>query len=501
MNWNAVGFVAILGIVGVGVDYHQQSQKAGLSLGQMGPGDYVGTIQARIDGVKAEKAAQLADSNRKKAWKAGGKPYLPEAPEGWTRRGFNEGSTLAIVPAMKKKDAMGDVAGGNYLAAARMTEAVPEGHSASGGGIASLMGQRSAADIATEVAGRSWVYERDGETVFVEVKTRRAPNLNSLAGSISKTMEMAVGGMDGIDRGWDVVGGVAYTESLNSNGKHPNHYRILKGVIGFGQEIHIRVHANASSASTREILAAIDYDGMNAMLRMPMAAVGNGMEPPAGVKRDELADKMLKLRREFDLLLAKEGQYRLRNLNAGALVFNTMARNYGAGDGMVDMTGGQAVSMEALIYAGFRQGMRELMQGGDGFAALGEVGGAFGTAVAQHQATTLDGASQEAAAVPVMSPGLAAELGEVTAADASAEQAVAEQAVASTQASAAEKSGGGFLGSISGLFGGSGGNSGEVASAVASRDKVQVRRLGSGGGTRIATGGCGAGQFCQASDE
>ncbi|MDQ2091965.1 hypothetical protein [Marimonas arenosa] len=550
MNSYAIGFVAVLGVVGLGVDYHQQSTKAGLSLGQMGPGDYVATISARIDGAKAEKMAKLAESNRKKAWKEGGKPFLPDAPAGWVRRGFDEGDNTAILPArrMKKMGTHGDA---NYLAAAKMLTGPDGGGSKAGAGIANLMGQRSAADIREEVATRSWVYERGDESVFVEIKTHKAPGLNSLVGNVAATIDASFGGLEGSDRGFAVIGGVGFTEALNSDGQHPNHYRILNGRIGFGQELRIRVHANASTASTREILEAIDYDGLNALLRTPMASVGNGMTPPPGTEQEKLAEAMLSLRQEFETLLAQEAQYRVQNINGGALMINTLAQGYGAGvDGVTDLTGGKAVNMETLIRAGYRQAMRDLMEGRDGYAALGEVGQSFGVAVAQNQAQLPDAEEDSPMPeMPKMSAALAAELGVLESVDSpgdGASQGAGSNAPGSLEGRKADakkvakalgmngsqadatiasmssiarmveqdnagpqprsnepavqknEESGGFMSGLRGLFGG-GEKSGTVRQ---SREKVEIRRLGSGGGTRLGSGGgCGAGKFCEAKDQ
>ena len=433
MNFYAVGFVAVLGVVGLGVDYHQQSVNAGVPLGVLGPGDYIETITARFDAHKAEKLAEEVEAERKRAWKVGGKPYLPEAPAGWTRRGFDEGPTTAIVPAYKQARGSGMASRANYLSQARMEDAVSGGASSAAEGVSNMMGQRSAADIAKAVATRSWVYERGDETIFVEVTQRKKPNLNSLVGNISKMMEATMGAMDGIDRGWDVIGGVAFFESLNADGTRPNHYRILTATIGFGQEIDLRVHANASSASTREVLSAIDFDGLNAMLKNPMSSVGNEMTPPPGIDRVELAERMAKVRREFDALIMMEGQYRLQNLNAGALMINTMAQGYGVGGGgLVDITGGQAVNMETLIYAGYRQAMREVMEGGDGRQAAGEVGGFLKQAMVDNPGA--DPAKPKELPKGVMSAALAAELGVMQAAEAAPAAATAAALAAAATA-------------------------------------------------------------------
>ncbi|MEZ5714224.1 MAG: hypothetical protein R3D85_03015 [Paracoccaceae bacterium] len=549
MNFYAVGFVAVLGVVGLGVDYQQQSVNAGVGLGELSLGDYVATYSARYNGMQAEKAAEKAEDARRAAWREGPKPFLPEAPAGWTRRAFDAGDNSPIIPFEHRKQGLHDPDGFNYLAGAIIAPGETLETIKPAAGIAKIMGQRSAADVMKEVAGRSWVYQRGDEMIFLEATKSNPKNLNSLAGNIAATLDASFQGLGGRARGYGVIGGVAFVEDLNDKGRPSNHYRTLRGTMGFGQEVHFRVHANASAASTREVLQAIDFDGLNALLKTPMANVGNGITPPPGVDEAELAEKMEDLRSEFQTLLAAEAQYRVQNMNAGALMINTLAQGYGAGGGLVDLTGGQAVSMETLIYAGYRQGMRDLMAGRDGDLAMNEIGVALKSAMLQDSAARrADAANAPAPVIPQMSAALAAELGVVIAsenedranadiasggtskvspeearmrarknalalgmspaeADAAADQAVAmarmmqaNEALSDAKTRAPsqpeQKAGGGWLGKIGSMFGGGSGSS-EVASAKDSRESVEIRRMG-GGGARLAGGGCGAGKFCEA---
>ncbi|WP_152544614.1 hypothetical protein [Actibacterium mucosum] len=53
MNWFAATFVGVAGFAVLGVDYAVQTRSAGLTLGQLSPVAYVGTITGRADKVAA----------------------------------------------------------------------------------------------------------------------------------------------------------------------------------------------------------------------------------------------------------------------------------------------------------------------------------------------------------------------------------------------------------------------------------------------------------------
>src|SRR6056297_3560918 len=213
INPYAIGFVCVAALAAAGVDYFDQSRKAGMAVGQMGLMSYVDTIPQRFSAAKQEKRQAEAERERKAAWALGGVQFLPEAPEGWSRRALLEGDDSAIMPP-----------------------------------------------------------ERGSETVFVEVETRARPDSdsNSLVGLVGATLDgQDFGAFEDI-LGYDTIGGVAYTETLGDDGAREYHFRVLEGTIGFGHEVGLTVHANASRASTNEILAAIDYDGLNRLLPVPM---------------------------------------------------------------------------------------------------------------------------------------------------------------------------------------------------------------------------------------
>ena len=388
INVYSIGFVCVAATALVGVDYVRQSKSASVELGAYPISQYIGSFKTRFADAKAGKRLATQQDERKARWRAGAQPYLPQAPQGWVRRSFDEGDNSAITAiSNNKKKKKGSEAGL---------------------GLVVQMKAREAADEAKEIATRSWVYERDNEVVFVEIRTRQVASKNSLVGLVSDTLSGFSGA--GSLEGYAVIGGVGFTESLAFDGSRKNHFRVLTGTIGFGEEIHLRVHANASKASTREILEAIDYDGLNSLLRNPMSTVGNDVVLPVGIAQDTLAEQMADLREEFLSLKAREAQYRIANVDAAALMINTYVQSYTGNDGAADLTGGKSVSMATLIDAGYREGMAALMEG----RAVGRA--------AQEMDAILNGAEENAYVAkaegkvlepekPEMSPELARELG------------------------------------------------------------------------------------------
>ncbi|WP_137703055.1 hypothetical protein [Marimonas lutisalis] len=356
MNYFAFGFVGVVAVVGLGVDYQQQSAKSGLPLGQMSLEQYVDTYEARFLGAKAEKEAEKRERDRQVAWKQGGIQYLPEAPEGWTRRKYSEGDNTPIM-----------FEGNVYYEML-----------AKNGGAKSLAENfkaKSAAEAAAETDKHSYVYERGNEAVFVSVNTKNKVNDDAFGSMIG----LAMGGLNRANPnavlGYHVVGGVGFVELpvaasfmeqmaamkdedyKPSHGFNRAHFRRLVGSVGFNQEVSVTVHANASTDSTLEVLSAIDWDGLNNMLSTPMALVGNDVVLPADMEHEKIAKAQFALRAEFNDLRSKVADFKLRNTNDAALVMNLYSK------GSVDVTGGQVPDLSALVEAAFRKEMRDLMAG------------------------------------------------------------------------------------------------------------------------------------------
>lgn len=387
INRYSIGFVCVAAVMVAGVDYFDQSKKADLPFGQMSLSAYADTVPQRINGAKAETAAALAEKERKSAWRKGGVQFLPEAPEGWTRRALLEGDDSAIMPA---KDTKATDAAGQTL-------------------LEQMEGREKLKQI-KQRATRSYVYERGSETVFVEVRLQEKPNDNSLVGLVGTMLSNEDFGHTQDSLGYTTIGGVPFVEDLYFGGRK-HHYRVLEGRIGFGDEVHVIVHANAGSAATNEILSAIDYDGLNALLPAPMDLVGNDADLPDGVDPAEFALVLDALYDEFMRLRAKEAQYRINNIDTNALVFNTYAEQFDA-DAMRDITGAREMDLGTLIDIAYRIAATAVRSGKSPEDVQKDVTRMVETAVtlADAEAAAMARMDEDAPA-PAMSPELAAELG------------------------------------------------------------------------------------------
>lgn len=387
INRYSIGFVCVAAVMVAGVDYFDQSKKADLPFGQMSLSAYADTVPQRINGAKAETAAALAEKERKSAWRKGGVQFLPEAPEGWTRRALLEGDDSAIMPA---KDTKATDAAGQTL-------------------LEQMEGREKLKQI-KQRATRSYVYERGSETVFVEVRLQEKPNDNSLVGLVGTMLSNEDFGHTQDSLGYTTIGGVPFVEDLYFGGRK-HHYRVLEGRIGFGDEVHVIVHANAGSAATNEILSAIDYDGLNALLPAPMDLVGNDADLPDGVDPAEFALVLDALYDEFMRLRAKEAQYRINNIDTNALVFNTYAEQFDA-DAMRDITGAREMDLGTLIDIAYRIAATAVRSGKSPEDVQKDVTRMVETAVtlADAEAAAMAHMDEDAPA-PAMSPELAAELG------------------------------------------------------------------------------------------
>lgn len=387
INRYLIGFMLVAGVAVAGVDYVEQSKRADLPLGQMPLAAYAETVPQRIEAYKAEKSAALTERERQTAWRQGGLEYLPEAPEGWTRRALLEGDDSAILPPEAKK--FSESAGQTFL---------------------DQMEAREHVQHQKDRATRSWIYQRGTETVFVEVQLVERPNSNSLVGLVGTMLSGAdFGGMQDT-LGYGTIGGVGFVEKLNFGGRE-HHYRVLEGRIGFGDEVHVIVHANAGSAATNEILTAIDYDGLNALLPTPMDLVGNDAALPDGVDPAEFALVLDALYNEFLSLRVKEAQYRIENIDSNALVFNTYAEQFGE-DAMRDITGAKEMSLGILIDVAYRVAATAVRSGKSPEDVRKDVSRMVETVVTLADAEAAAMANMAAdSPAPAMSPELAAELG------------------------------------------------------------------------------------------
>lgn len=276
LNFQAVGFAFIVALVGLGLDYHQQTLKSELELGELSVGAYVETITGRFGDAQEAKMAKSAERERKSRVRSGARPYLPEAPDGWTRREWLAGDNSAITTPKREME--------DFEKEAFESSTV-------------LKNMAAASEKRAEEAknAQTWVYERGDETVSVQVRYAELPKGNTIS---ANAMTMVAGniGVMSMTEGWGVIQGVAYGSHSSLLSDEPKKYRSLNAVIGFGSEVRLKVRTNATDAATREILNLIDYDGLNALLPRPLAHVGGGAREVPLAAQAQMASKMLEIR-------------------------------------------------------------------------------------------------------------------------------------------------------------------------------------------------------------
>lgn len=382
INAYTVVFVGVAAITGLAADYVNQSQVSGRSLGSVGAQEYFASIKTRIDGQKQHMALAAAEQERKSRWKAAGQVHLPEAPAGWERRALLDGDQTAIFPSLEP--APGTTP--SVLDTARANKEMKD---------------------RKQRAKHAWVYQRGSETVFLELDRREATSLDTITGMAGAM----IGAMNAFDtsRGYAVVGGVSFVEKVNTDGRPRHHFRELEGVIGFNEEVHIRVHANASYAATRELLEAIDYDGLNALVQTPAAHVGNDIKLAANLDERTIAQRVNDLRNEFIQLRAMEAEYRIAEIDPLAQALKMTPQTAWLFDANLMAANQKAdeVDLSTLIEIGYRHAAFATLQGKN----AAEVAQGFAQLIRDFGiAAEVDGPADDTP-VATMSPELAAELG------------------------------------------------------------------------------------------
>ncbi len=351
-----VGFALIAIMVVIGLDYYQQDKKHDGRLSFTG---YMGTVSERFDQVKAERHAEDVESERQERWRAGAKPYFPAAPEGWTRRAIVDGDfTIEARKGQKQAEA---------------SEAARP--------LAIQVAVQDATVRAKKLDRRSWVYEKDDQTIWLHVTLADAANTNTLAGNIAQS----IAAMDSSGKDYEafgVIGGVAYFKAMQSSYYDVSErargdwamikpaqaetgqtvsFETYSGTLGFGQEIRVLVLSDAPDGEVHAFLQKLDYDGLNALLSQPVPVAGNDTTVDAALQ-EELAAQMAELRSEFVKLRAELAQMRIQNLDGLSLIANTMAARYGLPNDALDLTANKIATPTDLINVGYRKGLSDLFE-------------------------------------------------------------------------------------------------------------------------------------------
>ena len=180
---------------------------------------YFGTYQARFGAMQAERNAEQLDQQRRDRWKLGGKPYLPEAPEGMERISLKDNPLLfADLPGEDEEEEKVGAELDEALEVARSTR------------------------WSLEQDPHSWGYIKGDEVVMVSIYLRNASRSNSLQGMIATSLK----GQGSSSDPYAVIGGVAFGETKNYYSRERNtRVLVLHGAVGLGERAVIKVRARS----------------------------------------------------------------------------------------------------------------------------------------------------------------------------------------------------------------------------------------------------------------
>jgi Holliday junction resolvasome RuvABC DNA-binding subunit len=312
INKSAIGFAFVLLIVGTGADYYQQSLKQEVGLGELTASGYIDTIKDRIEGVKRDRANDRVLSALKERQKSGARIYLPQAPEGWQRRAWDEGdnSPISNPPHEISK------------ATQELVDTTP------------LLKAMAAADEnarKNRLNAETWVYQRGNELVSVRAWFSPERKGNSLTTSAMNIVEGNLSGMSKTD-GWGVIQGVAFGKTGSFDPDNQPRFLRLSATMGFGAEVKLIVRSNAPEEAVREILNKIDYDGLNALLPRPLPYVGKDAPEIDLALQKEMAGKMIDIRTDLIKRRGRAAENALTSGNASEMAMTMALREIGFGD-------------------------------------------------------------------------------------------------------------------------------------------------------------------------
>ena len=371
-----MGFAVIAILVLFGVDYYQQNKKHD---GTLAVDEYIATVGERLNLYKTEQVAEEAERDRKKRWRDGGKPYLPDSSEEWVRRAISDH---------------------DFTVDARLGEDQAKASDAARP-LAIEVAVQEAETRARKLDRIGWVYEKKGgHAIWVQISAVQRANTNTLAGNLAQTIaSINFSDTDYVPLG--VIGGAAYFQAIQkefydvSKTARKDWAMIKKQVaetgvtvsfntfvatIGFGEEFRLLVRSDAPVNEVYDFLGQLDYDGLNALLSLPVPGVGNDTQIDKATEA-ELAVEMANLRTEFVKLRGELSSMRIQNLDSLSLVANTLAGQYGLPNDAFDLTANNISSPYDLMQVGYRKGLVDLMAT-DTQPAAAERKGFFGTLLA-----------------------------------------------------------------------------------------------------------------------
>lgn len=320
MNYYAIGFGAVALTALGAIDYANQASAAGETPGRFSASAYFSTFGARVDGVRQARADAAADKERDQQRSAGARAYLPDAPEGWTRRAWPDGDNSAVLRPERELSA-------NEKAALEASSLLKN------------MADKSARASDERRNSETWVYQQGERVIVVQAKYKPRKEGRSLTGAVADTLNSnAIFNK----QGWAVIGGVAYGQtppslqdpqtSFISQVGTP--FRAFEAPLGFHDAVQLSVLTNAGDDELRAVLAAIDYDGLNALLAYPLPYVGANAPDVPLESQPRMAEIMLKMHSDLLSRRSDEAQAWMERAtspeNAMEMIMNELAHSWGA---------------------------------------------------------------------------------------------------------------------------------------------------------------------------
>ncbi|MCA0929207.1 hypothetical protein [Ruegeria profundi] len=346
-----LGFAMIVCLVIAGLDYFQQGKKHDGSLSVSG---YVDTIKQRFAQQQGEREAKAVERDRQNRWNAGAKLYLPAAAQGWDRYELTDLDSAPVDTVLAEYDPtplISSVSGTSELI--RLSKAGKEG-------------------FARKLSKTGLVYANGNEVAWFDISLKPKSARNSLVG-IALSRQQNFAAMTEITKGFAVIDGVAFMEttySMLESDEAPD-YRRITGRIGIDEEVVIRMNTNASDEAILELLQAVDYAALNALLTFPSPVVGAGVLIPQD-RQAEVAEKMDDLYSEIILVQEKMTDEKLENLNFAAVMVNAMTASGYNSDGIMDITGGKVFENQDVLQIGYGRAQKLLLESDQRQAALAD---------------------------------------------------------------------------------------------------------------------------------
>lgn len=272
MKLQIFGFAAIVVLAIAGVDYSMQARATGRTFTQLGATGYVDTITGRY---QAANGARALKARQKQAVKI----HLPEAPEGWTRQEWATADTTRFETTKSDMSSW-------------------ENRTLSALEIAPMMGGMVATGVplATKLRRETiWVYERGDEIISLRVVYNKNGVMRRFPGLDTGIEEANIEGINSAAP-YALVQGIGFGEvQVDREITGPVTYRGFSASMG--GDIMIAVRADAPDASILALMGAIDYDGLNGMLNVPLVGVGTDAPKVGAARAMELAALALEQRR------------------------------------------------------------------------------------------------------------------------------------------------------------------------------------------------------------